>query len=183
MLKKFIYFCLSILLIFTFSIKITSSTTNIKNLPINNNHNDLLYNIITNKNNTDILGTITINKINLKNNLYNIDDTRNNIEENVTILKESVMPDKDNSIIFLAAHSGTGKIAYFERLNELKVNDLIKLKLKDKTYYYKIIEIFEKDKDGFIDISKTKEKQLVLTTCSPSKKNKQLIINSIEKSS
>ena len=156
MLKKIIYFCLSILLIFTFSIKITSSTTNIKNLPIIKNHKDLLY---------------------------NINDTRNNIEENVTILKESVMPDKDNSIIFLAAHSGTGRIAYFERLNELKLNDIIKLKLKNKTYYYKIIEIFEKDKDGFIDISKTKENQLVLTTCSPSKKNKQLIINSTEKSS
>lgn len=183
MLKKIIYFCLSILLIFTFSIKITSSTTNIKNLQIIKNHKDLLYNINTNKNNTDILGTITINKINLKNNLYNINDTRNNIEENVTILKESVMPDKDNSIIFLAAHSGTGRIAYFERLNELKINDIIKLKLKNKTYYYKIIEIFEKDKDGFIDISKTKENQLVLTTCSPSKKNKQLIINSTEKSS
>ena len=106
MLKKIIYFCLAVLLIFTFNIKITSSTTNIKNLPIIKNHKDLLYNIITNKNNTDILGTITINKIHLKNNLYNIDDTRNNIEENVTILKESVMPDKDNSIIFLAAHSG-----------------------------------------------------------------------------
>lgn len=183
MLKKIIYFCLAVLLIFTFSIKITSSTTNIKNLPIIKNHKDLLYNIITNKNNTDILGTITINKIHLKNNLYNIDDTRNNIEENVTILKESVMPDKDNSIIFIAAHSGTGKIAYFERLNELKINDIIKLKLKNKTYYYKIIEIFEKDKDGFIDIFKTKENQLVLTTCSPSKKNIQLIINSIEKSS
>ena len=134
MLKKIIYFCLSILLIFTFSIKITSYTTNIKNLPIIKNHKDLLYNINTNKNNTDILGTITINKINLKNNLYNINDTRNNIEENVTILKESVMPDKDNSIIFLAAHSGTGRIAYFERLNELKINDIIKLKLKNKTY-------------------------------------------------
>ena len=139
MLKKIIYFCLSILLIFTFSIKITSSTTNIKNLPIIKNHKDLLYNIITNKNNTDILGTITINKIHLKNNLYNIDDTRNNIEENVTILKESVMPDKDNSIIFLAAHSGTGKIAFFQELDKLKENDTITLIYNHKKYPFIII--------------------------------------------
>lgn len=38
--------------------------------------------------------------------------------------------------------------------------------------------VWEEDKTGYIHVSKSNKKQLVLTTCSPNNTNKQLIVNS-----
>ena len=129
------------------------------------------------KNNDDSIGKLIINKISLKEKLYDINNSKNNIEEHVTILNII-----DNTII-LAAHSGTGKIAYFERLDELKINDEIILIYKNKKYKYKVIEIYEEKKNGYIHINKNIKRQLILTTCSPKRINYQLIVNCIEKES
>ena len=59
------------------------------------------------------IGTIIIEKIQLNEPLYKINSSKNNIEEHVTILKESTPPTEDNSIMILAAHSGDDKISYF----------------------------------------------------------------------
>lgn len=48
-------------------------------------------------------------------------------------------------------------------------------------YIYKIINIWEEDKNGYIHVNKKEENQLILTTCSPTTENKQLVINSILK--
>lgn len=129
------------------------------------------------KDNDDSIGKLIINKISLKENLYSINNPKNNIEEHVTILEEI-----DNTII-IAAHSGTGSIAYFERLDELNINDEIILIYKNKKYKYIVTEIYEEKKNGYIHINKDKKRQLVLTTCSPKKANYQLIVNCIEKES
>ena len=89
--------------------------------------------------------TLIIKKINLKEKIYNLNDKRNNIEEHVTILKESIMPDKENSILFIAAHSGTGKIAYFERLDKLKEGDEIVLIYNKKYIKYYVKDIWEEN--------------------------------------
>lgn len=133
--------------------------------------------------NSDIIGTIEIKKINLKEQLYKKESKKNNIEENITILQESTYPSNENSILIIAAHSGTGKIAYFERLDELSINDEIIITYNKKKYYYNVIDIFEEKKNGYININKEKKRQLVLTTCSPTKDNIQLIVNCIEKES
>lgn len=140
--------------------------------------NPTIYNIVKEE---KPIATLLIKKINLKQPIYKIDSPNNTIEKNVTILKESILPNKTNSIIFLAAHSGTGKIAYFEQLNHLDINDELIFIYQNKNHYYKIIDIWEEKKNGYINVNKTKEKQLILTTCSPTNKNNQLIINSIEK--
>ncbi len=88
------------------------------------------------------------------------------------------MPEKNNSIIFLAAHSGYGNTAFFKYLNKLTVGDEIILKYKDKIYHYKINHIWEEQKTGYIHVNREQKNQLVLTTCSPQDINKQLIINS-----
>ena len=134
-------------------------------------------------NNDNSIGYLEINKINLKEKLYNINSKENNIEQNITILKESILPDRDNSIMFIAAHSGIGKIAYFEELDELKPNDEIILNINNKTYKYIVKEYWEEKKNGYINVNKESKKQLILTTCSPNKDNYQLIINCIEKES
>jgi len=127
------------------------------------------------------IGELIINKINLKQDLYKIESKKNNIEENVTIIKESNYPDIANGILILAAHSGTGKIAYFEELDNLELKDNITIIYKNKKYIYQITKIWEQEKNGYIKIKKENKKQLILTTCSPKKKNTQLIINCIEK--
>lgn len=125
------------------------------------------------------IGTLTINKINLKEDLYDIDSPRNNVDEHVTILKESSFPD----ILVLAAHSGKGKIAYFQELDHLNINDTIKLTYKNTNYIYYVVSIWEEKKDGYININKENNHQLVLTTCSPNKDGYQLIINCVKKES
>ncbi len=124
------------------------------------------------------IGYLEIDAINLYKELYNISSKHNNIEENVTILKESSNPENKDSLIILAAHSGEGKIAYFNNLNKLKINDKIKFIYYNKEYIFKVTNIFEQDKIGYININKKEESQLILTTCSISNKNKQLIIES-----
>ena len=129
------------------------------------------------------IGSIKINKINLIQPLYKVESKENTIEKNVTILKESSSPEEENSILILAAHSGTGKIAYFEDLDQLEIQDEIEIIYNQKNYYYEVKEIWEEKKNGFIHINKEEKKQLILTTCSPKKENYQLIVNCIEKKS
>lgn len=127
----------------------------------------------------DLLATLTIENINLYNKaIYNINSTKNNVDNNITILKESIMPDKENSIIFIAAHSGSGNIAYFKDLHKIKKNSIIKLNYKNKDFLYQVNDIYEEDKIGYIKISKSNNKKIILTTCSQNK-DKQLIVEGI----
>lgn len=126
------------------------------------------------------IGTLIIEKINLYKNLYPTSSSKNNIEQNVTILEYSEEPNILNSIMFIAAHSGTGRLAYFKNLNKLQKGDIIKLNYKNNNYIYQIKDIWEIEKTGQITVEKENNTQLVLTTCSPNKDNYQLIINSIQ---
>lgn len=126
----------------------------------------------------DIIGNITIHKLGLQKPLYKIDSKKNNVDENITILKESTFPDQEKSILVMAAHSGNSNVSYFENLNKLKKSDQIKITYLNEEYTYEITTIWEEDKNGFIHIAKDNKKQLILTTCSPNHKNKQLIISS-----
>ena len=157
---------------------------NLSIIKIDNNKERIYINkpIFINDNDNSI-GYLKIDKINLNEKLYNINSKENNIEKNITILKESIFPDKENSIIFIAAHSGVGKIAYFEKLDELNTNDEVTLIINKKTYKYVVKEYWEEKKNGYINVNKDNKKQLILTTCSPNKKNYQLVINCIEKES
>lgn len=129
------------------------------------------------------IGKLIINKINLEENLYSKDSFYNKVSLHVKILEESTSPINNDSIMILAAHSGTGRIAYFENLDELNINDTIILIYNNKSYYYKVNDIFEEKKTGYIHIDKDEKRQLVLTTCHPKKPKYQLIINCIEKES
>lgn len=138
---------------------------------------------IRNQENNDQIGSIIINKLNINKPLYKINSNKNNIEENITILKESIPPKEDNSILIIAAHSGTGPIAFFNELNKLEINDEIIIKYDNKDYKYFVKDIWEEKKNGYININKEPQKQLILTTCSPTKDDYQLIINCIIKES
>lgn len=129
------------------------------------------------------IGKITIQKIGLAKPLYQKESEKNNVEENVTILKESMNPEEENSILYIAAHSGTSNVSFFNNLDQLQIKDEIELQYNSQTYYYQITNIQEQPKDGYIRGRRENKRQLVLTTCCPQKENCQLIINSIEKES
>ena len=67
------------------------------------------------------IATLHIDKINLTKDIYDINSTHNNVEENVTILND------DKDLIVLAAHSGPGSIAYFDDLDKLVIDDKVDL--------------------------------------------------------
>lgn len=129
------------------------------------------------------IGKIIIPKININKPLYDIDSKKNNIEENITILKGSTFPDQEGSTLFIAAHSGNNTISFFEELDQLKKEDEVTISYNNKDYIYIVKDIYEKEKDGYITGSFENKRQLVLTTCCPKKENCQLIINCIEKES
>ena len=124
-------------------------------------------------------GTLIINKINLNEELFPINSEENTIERHVSILNGSNYPE----LMIIAAHSGIGPIAYFQELDKLEINDEIILIIENNKSIYKIKDIWEEKKNGYINFNKEKEKQLILTTCSPNKEGYQLVINCIEKES
>lgn len=133
-------------------------------------------NIVKKSDNEEYLGILSIPKINLKTGFYNINSKKNNVSSNVTLLKESVMPEDDGSILYLAAHSGSGYLAYFKDLEKLKEEDIITITYNKNDYLYVISSIYEMPKNGEISVNHNiNEKCLVLTTCSKNK-NMQLVI-------
>lgn len=128
----------------------------------------------------EYLGYIEIPIINLRKNLFKINSKKNNIEYNVEILKGSIFPNEDNSIIFLAAHSGTGDNAFFNDLKLLNQGDIILLSYNSIIYKYIVTTKMEVTKNGYITGNRTNNDEIILTTCSDSL-NKQLIINGILK--
>lgn len=128
----------------------------------------------------EYLGYLYIPKINLKKNLFKVNSKKNNIEYNVEVLKESIFPNEDNSIIFLAAHSGNGNNAYFSDLKLLTNGDIIILSYNNTIYKYVVINKKEIIKNGYITGNRNNNDEIILTTCSDNL-GKQLIINGILK--
>lgn len=124
-------------------------------------------------------GMIIINKINLKEELFPINSNENTIERHVSILNGSNYPE----LMIIAAHSGIGPIAYFQELDKVEINDEIILIIENNKSIYKVKDIWEEKKNGYINFNKENKKQLILTTCSPNKEGYQLVINCIEKES
>ena len=149
---------------------IYNNEKDIKSISTTNIERNTNTSYISTKENDKIVGTLTINKINLSKDIYDIDNTHNNVDENVTVLNDDI------NLIVLAAHSGPGYIAFFDDLDKLELNDIIKLNFKGKNLEYKVTNIEEQVKDGTIEINKTNTKRLILTTCSKKDKSKQLVV-------
>lgn len=155
----------------------------IKNYNVKEEEKDTSQGIVkkvSNENNSKdkYFAILEIPKINLVEGFYNTDNDKNNVNKHVAMLKESTMPSKNGSIIYLAAHSGNGYIAYFKNLDKLSIGDIVNIKYQDKNYSYIINDIYEMSKNGTITVNHNiHENYLVLTTCSKNK-NQQLVITS-----
>lgn len=125
------------------------------------------------------IAVLEIPKINLKKGLVAIDDKDNNVNKNIEILQNSNMPDVENGLLALAGHSGNAKVSYFNKLNKLKKDDLVYVYYNHIKYVYQVTSTEKQTKQGFINIEKNKNHtELLLTTCDPSDKTKQVVVMS-----
>lgn len=133
-------------------------------------------NIVNNNDFEPYVGILKIPKIDLERGFYDKSSTLNHVDRNILFHKNSSYPDEENGNVILASHSGTSSISYFKKLYLLELNDLAYLTYNDVTYTYKIVYIYQEDKDGEIAIYRNKDKNiLTLITCTKDNNSKQTI--------
>ncbi len=114
----------------------------------------------------EYLGILDIPKINLNRGFYDKNNQYNNISYNVTLLEPSNYPDEKKGNVILVAHSGSSYIGFFKNLYQLVEGDTAYITYKNHKYEYKIVNIYNENKDGDVTIYRNKNKQtLTLVTC------------------
>lgn len=122
------------------------------------------------------IAVLKIPKINLERGLVNPNSYLNDVNYNVEIVKGSSMPDQENGNVILAGHSGNARISYFKHLDRLSLNDMIFIDYNKKTYSYKVVNIYDIEKNGKAKIIRDNNRNtLTLITCKHNT-NKQIII-------
>lgn len=128
------------------------------------------------KSKIEYIAVLKIPKINLEKGLVAKNSKYNNINYGVEILKESDSPNVINGNVILAGHSGTANIAYFNNLDELDIGDTAEIIYQGKNYIYKIVNIYDINKDGTAKIKRNTEvSTLTLITCRYNT-NKQIVL-------
>ncbi len=127
------------------------------------------------KNKESYMAILEIPTINLRKGIFSKDSKNNNVEQNVTILDESILPNENNGNVILVAHSGTGYKAFFNNLVKLSNNDIAYLYYNNSRFTYKLVNQYEVDKTGEVSIRRnTDTNTLTLITCKVDT-NKQLV--------
>lgn len=122
------------------------------------------------------LGVLEIPKIQLKRGFYEIENEHNNVDENVTIITGSTLPNEINNNLILAAHSGDCSYCYFDNLYKLGIDDVAYIHYNNFKYSYKIVDIYEVIKDGTVAIRRDYTKSvLTLITCTRGSATKQTV--------
>ncbi len=115
---------------------------------------------------------LEISKINLKQKLYQ-NSSLNNVNLNLQVLSESTFPGDNESHIYIAGHNGNSKISYFNNLDKLEINDMIKLYYQENIYYYELVKKEIHNKDGTLKLDKLNYDSLTLITCTKDSKKTQ----------
>lgn len=111
-------------------------------------------------------GVLEIPKISLKRGFYNTGSKYNNIEQNVSMITGSSMPDVPNGNLMLMAHSGDAYISFFAYLYRLKIGDSAYITYQGKRYKYQIANIYTVPKNGKVAVYRNYNKTtLTLITC------------------
>ena len=124
----------------------------------------------------EYIAVLKIPKINLERGLVDPNSYLNNVDYNIQILKNSAMPDQRFGNVMLAAHSGNARISYFRNLDKLDINDNVSISYKGKIYSYKVVNIYDIEKNGKAQIIRNKNvSTLTIVTCRRNT-NKQMIV-------
>ena len=129
--------------------------------------------------NTNYIAILEIPKIDLKKGLVDKDSYLNNVDRNIYTLKETIYPnDEVNSHIILASHSGNSSVSYFRYLNRLDINDSVYIYYNGMKYTYKIIDKYELEKNGKLQLGLSDKSDITLISC-VGYKNQVVIIGSL----
>ena len=122
------------------------------------------------------IAVLKIPKIGLERGLVDPNSYLNNVNYNLEFIKGSSMPDQENGNVIIAGHSGSARISYFRKLDQLVIGDKASLNYKGKVYNYKIVDIYDIDKTKTVEIKRKKNKStLTLITCRHNTK-KQIVV-------
>ena len=122
------------------------------------------------------IGILEIPKLNLRRGFLDLNSRYNNVDYNVTLIKGSTFPDEENNNLILAAHSGPCSYCYFNKLYKLSLGDVAYITYKGVKHSYKIVNIYEVEKDGTVTIYRDYEKSvLTLITCTRGSNTKQTV--------
>lgn len=122
------------------------------------------------------IGILEIPKINLKRGFLDLNSRYNNVDYNITVINGSTFPDTTNNNLILAAHSGNCNYCFFDKLYKLSKGDNAYLYYKNIKHTYKIVNIYEVEKDGTVAISRDHTKNcLTLITCTRNSNTKQTV--------
>ncbi len=134
------------------------------------------------ENNNSYLGILEIPKINLKQGFFEYNSPLNTVDKNIEVIETSKMPDIKNSNLILASHSGNSEIAYFKHLDQLVIGDKIYLYYDNKKYKYVIDDIYDRNKTGYIEIIRDKNKNTItLITCKKKTNMQTVFIGYLDK--
>lgn len=131
-----------------------------------NNYNEDVGYINNNKNKEEYLGILEIKKIKLRKGFYKLNSNLNNVNKNITIVSSSDMPNVNKGNLILASHSGNSSVSYFRYLDKLDMEDIASIYYLGKKYDYKLINYYDVDKNGSVQIIKNNDiNTLTLITC------------------
>lgn len=122
------------------------------------------------------IAILKIPKIKLERGLVEPSSYLNNVRYNLQWIDGSSMPDQVNGNVIIAGHSGSARVSYFRKLDQLVIGDSVSIDYKNKTYNYKVVDIYDIEKTGTAEIIKNKNTTtLTLITCRHNT-NKQIVI-------
>lgn len=122
------------------------------------------------------IAILKIPKIKLERGLVEPSSYLNNVKYNLQWIDGSSMPDQVDGNVIIAGHSGSARVSYFRKLDQLVIGDSVSIDYKNKTYNYKVVDIYDIEKTGTAEIIKNKNTTtLTLITCRHNT-NKQIVI-------
>ena len=122
------------------------------------------------------IAILKIPKIKLERGLVDPSSYLNNVKYNLQWIDGSSMPDQVNGNVIIAGHSGSARVSYFRKLDQLVIGDSVSIDYKNRTYNYKVVDIYDIEKTGKAEIIKNKNTTtLTLITCRHNT-NKQIAI-------
>lgn len=121
-------------------------------------------------------GILEIPKINFSRGFYKKDSTLNNVKFNLKILPQSNYPGEEKGNVIIIGHSGNYSNSYFGNLYQLAKEDTANIQYQNKKYTYKIVNIYNEEKDGTVTIYRDETKScLTLITCTKDDDTKQTV--------
>lgn len=131
---------------------------------------------IPNVSDNQYIGYLEIPKINFNKGFYKKESSLNDVDKNLLLVKEANYPNVSKGNLIIAGHSGTAWNSFFNDLYKLSVGDIAKVKFNNKTYTYKLVNIYKAAKTGTISIYRNVNRTtLTLVTCTNNDSTTQTI--------